>query len=207
MLGRRKPRPDRARPLSDDGGDPSDRSSDGGQVAIGSGNTPDPADSPLQQLARQRRPGLSLKGRALKYLAQREHSRLELQRKLAPHAEQPDQIESVLDELASLGLFSEQRFADSLVRQRASRFGVRRIEHELDQHRLRDADTVAALSELRNTERDRALAIWRKRFHGPPADLAARAKQHRFLAQRGFGGETIAWVLRQAGDRGDPLDD
>ncbi len=164
-------------------------------------------DTPLQQLARRQRPGLSIKGRALKYLAQREHSRLELRRKLAPHAESPEQIESVLEELNQAGLFSEQRFADSLVQRRASRFGVRRIEQELDQHRLRDADTASALSELRSTERDRALGVWRKRFDGPPADLAERAKQHRFLAQRGFGGDTIAWVLRHAGDHGDPLDD
>ena len=44
-------------------------------------------------------PGLSLKGRALKYLAAREHSRLELTRKLAAHAESPEQIDAVLDEI------------------------------------------------------------------------------------------------------------
>ena len=192
--------------MSDGGGDPSDRSSGHGAVAGGSGARPDPAESPVQRLARQR-PGLSLKGRALKYLAQREHSRLELQRKLAPHAETPEQVDTVLGELARAGLFSEQRFADALVHRRAARFGVRRIAQELDQHRLRDADTAAALTELRRTERDRAQAIWRKRFGQPPADLAERARQHRFLAQRGFGGDTIAWVLRDAGDRGDPQDD
>jgi regulatory protein len=46
---------------------------------------------------------LSLKGRALKLLAQREHSRLELQSKLAAHVEEGDDLNAVLDELPKDG--------------------------------------------------------------------------------------------------------
>ena len=56
---------------------------------------------------------LSLKGRALKYLAAREHSRLELQRKLAPHAESAEQVDAALNDLEARGFLSAERFAES----------------------------------------------------------------------------------------------
>ncbi len=140
--------------------------------------------------------GPTLKGRALRLLAQREHSRLELTRKLAPHAESAEQLERVLDELERTGLASPARFAESLAHRRASRFGLRRIEQELDAHRLDTAVAGPVLERLRGTERDRALAAWRKRFGTPALDAAERARHHRFLAQRGFASDAIGWVLR-----------
>ena len=102
----------------------------------------------------------------------------------------------MLDELAQAGYLSQQRFAESLVHRRASRFGLRRIEQELDAHRLDAAVSEPLLQSLRESERDRALDAWRRRFDAPPADASERARQHRFLAQRGFTGGAIAWVLR-----------
>jgi regulatory protein len=150
--------------------------------------------------------GPSLKGRALRLLSQREHSRLELARKLSAHAESADQLERVLDELERAGLASPVRFAESLAHRRASRFGLRRIEQELDAHRLDAAVAAPVLERLRGTERDRALAAWRKRFGTPAADTAERARHHRFLAQRGFTGEAIAWVLRHGAHAPDDAD-
>ena len=43
----------------------------------------------------------SLKGRALRLLSQREHSRAELERKLARHEEEPGTLAKALDELAA----------------------------------------------------------------------------------------------------------
>jgi regulatory protein len=140
--------------------------------------------------------GLSLKGRALRLLAQREHSRVELLRKLAPHAESGEQLDAVLDELEKGGVLSALRFAQSLAHRRSARFGLRRIEQELGTHRLDDSVSEAALLGLRGTERDRALAAWRKRFGRPGAKPADRARQHRFLSQRGFTAEAVVWVLR-----------
>lgn len=147
---------------------------------------------------------VSLKARALQLLARREHSRLELQRKLAPHAESPDELERVLNELEQDGLASPQRFAESLVRRRVGRFGLRRIEQELGTHRLDPEVADPVLDRLRGTERERALDAWRRRFGVPAGDAAERARQHRFLAQRGFTGEAIAWVLKRDGSLDDP---
>ena len=71
------------------------------------------------------RKGPSLKMRAVGYLSRREHARAELARKLAPHAEDPAEIEAVLDALEKEGWLSTERFAQSLVHRRASRQGRR----------------------------------------------------------------------------------
>lgn len=141
--------------------------------------------------------GLSLTGRALRLLSQREHSRLELRRKLATHAESPEQLDRVLDDLERRGFLSEQRFADSVVHRRAGRFGLRRIEHELGAHHVDAAIRAPVLERLSRTERERALEVWRKRFGQAPADVSERARHYRFLAQRGFTSDAVAWVMRE----------
>ncbi len=155
---------------------------------------------------RAARVGPSLKGRALRLLARREHSRLELAGKLGPHAESPEQLERVLDELERAGLASPHRFAESLAHRRAARFGLRRIEQELGSHRLDPSVAEPVLAGLRGSERERALAAWRKRFGTPAGDASERARHHRFLAQRGFAADAIAWVLRHGVHLGDDAD-
>lgn len=149
---------------------------------------------------------LSLKGRALKYLAAREHSRVELLRKLAPHAESPEQLDAALDELEARGLLSAERFAESMVHRKAARFGVARIQAELAQHRLPSDIAQAAVRALKETELARAHAVWVRRFGDVAQDPQARAKQVRFLTARGFSSDVVRRVTRgEGGDQGDGL--
>ena len=143
---------------------------------------------------------LSLKGRALRLLARREHSRVELERKLAEHEQAPGQLRQALDELQARGFIDEQRVVDSLVHRRAPRLGAGRIRQELQAKGLDAERIAAAVAALRDTELDRAREVWRRKFDAPPADAAARARQSRFLAARGFGGEVIRRVLGGGGD-------
>ena len=69
---------------------------------------------------------LSLKGRALKLLAAREHSRSELEKKLASHEEVPGELAQALDELQAKGFISEQRVVESVFHRRAGRLGAAR---------------------------------------------------------------------------------
>jgi regulatory protein len=148
------------------------------------------------------RPQLSLKGRALRLLSGREHSRAELERKLGPHEEEPGQLRRVLDELQAKGFIDHERVAQSVVHRRASKLGASRIRQELQSKGL-DADLVAeAVAGLRSSELQRAQEVWRRRFEQLPADAAERAKQARFLAARGFDGEVIRRVLRSAHGEG-----
>ena len=144
--------------------------------------------------------GLSLKGRALRLLAAREHSRAELERKLSAHEETPGQLAQVLDELHAKDFISEARVVESVLNRRAGRFGAARIKHEL-QHKGLSAEAVAgAVSSLKASELERARDIWRKKFDGPALDAAGRASQMRFLAARGFGGEVVRRVVSQSED-------
>ena len=138
---------------------------------------------------------LSLKGRALRLLSGREHSRGELERKLAAHEEEPGQLSRVLDELQAKGFIDHARVAESLIHRRAGKLGAARIRQELQSKGL-DAELVAAaVAGLRDTEIQRAREVWRRRFDALPADAAQRGKQARFLAARGFDGEVIRRVL------------
>lgn len=143
--------------------------------------------------------GLSLKGRALKYLAAREHSRVELMRKLGPHAESPDQVDAVLTELEAKGLLSAQRFADSMLHRKAARYGAARIQAELAQHQLPPDIAREATQALRDTEFERAHALWARRYGEIPETPEEKARQMRFLAGRGFSGEVIRRVIRGEG--------
>lgn len=144
--------------------------------------------------------GLSLKGRALRYLAGREHSRAELERKLKDHEETPGQLAQVLDELQAKDFISEARVVESVIHRRASRFGAARIKYELLNKGLGAEAVAEAVNRLKGSELERAQVIWRKKFDGPAPDAAARAKQMRFLAARGFGGDVIRRVVSQAND-------
>lgn len=141
----------------------------------------------------------SLKGRALRLLGQREHSRAELERKLARFEEEPGTLALALDELAAKDFISEARVAESVLHQRAPRLGTARIRQELHAKGLAPALVQEAVATLQATEFERAREVWRKKFGAAPvADAAGRAKQARFLLARGFAGAVVAKVLRGA---------
>jgi regulatory protein len=141
---------------------------------------------------------LSLKGRALKYLSAREHSRAELARKLAPHASSLDELDALLNTLEAANWLSAERFVASMVHRKAAQYGTLRMQSELSRHQLPKELTQTAIEDLRNTELERAHALWLKRFKVPANTPQEQAKQARFLASRGFQGDTIRRVLRQA---------
>ena len=171
-------------------------------------------------MVRQR---LSLKGRALAWLAQREHSRSELRRKLlrVARAEQVERVgeplkadetgaapgacddpehcvDRLLDWLQTHRYLSEERFVESRVHARAGRYGNLRIKQELAQHGV--APDEQMLQQLRESEYGRAREVWQRKFGTQPTDAAERAKQIRFLAQRGFSSEVVRRVIRGADD-------
>ena len=138
----------------------------------------------------------SLKGRALRLLSQREHSRVELERKLARHEEEPGSLARALDELAAKDFISEARVVQSVLHQRAPRMGAARVKQELAHKGIAPEAIAEALAGLRDTELPRAREVWRRRFDAPPADATERARQVRFLLARGFSGAVVAKVLR-----------
>jgi regulatory protein len=137
----------------------------------------------------------SLLTRALGYLARREHSRAELERRLAPHAQSADEVQRLLDELEAKKLLSDRRFTEVLARSRGERYGAARVRQELKAHGVTEELVREAVGDLTRTELQRARAVWRRKFDAPPVDAAERARQMRFLAQRGFAAEVIRRVV------------
>jgi regulatory protein len=166
---------------------------------------------------------LSLKARALQWLAQREHSRTELRRKLlrlarqraveqacggaveaAADANDPaTEVDVLLDWLVAQRYLSDTRFVESRVNARAARYGNLRIRQELERH---GAALDAVTSErLRASELARAKAVWLRKYGGAPAVHATeRVRQMRFLAGRGFSADVIRQVVRGGAS---PFDD
>jgi len=136
----------------------------------------------------------SLRERALALLARREHARAELRRKLAPHAESPAELDSLLDALTAERLLSDARYAQARVDARGQRLGDARLVHELRTRGVAEDEIDTALAAA-GSELDRARAVWQKKFGEPPADRQEWARQARFLQSRGFSGDSIRRVL------------
>jgi len=137
----------------------------------------------------------TLKGRALRLLGQREHTRSELERKVRHYDETPGTLARALDELQAKGYLSEQRAAQSLVHRRAGRYGAARLRQEMQDKGLARELIEQTLAGLKDSELARAREVWRRRFDAVPATAQERAQQTRFLLARGFSGEVVRRVL------------
>jgi len=142
----------------------------------------------------------SLKGRALRLLSQREHSRLELERKLAGHETEPGQLAQALDELQARGFISEERVVESVVHRRAGKLGTARVRQELVSKGLSPEAMAGALEHLHSTELARAREVWRRKFGEPATDPKEKARQIRFLVSRGFAAEAVRQVVLGSND-------
>src|SRR5258708_772616 len=112
----------------------------------------------------------SLRSRAMRFLARREHSRAELERKLSAVAEEGEDVEALLDELALKGWLSDARYAELAVRSKARRFGPLKVAHHLRSKGVGD-ETIALAFASAGTEGTANLEqVWRSRFSAGPAD-------------------------------------
>jgi regulatory protein len=139
-----------------------------------------------------------LKARALRHLARREHSRAELARKLAPHADSSDALQLLLNELESRKQLSDERFAEQRAHVMARKFGPARIRQDLQSKGI--AAEIAENIPLEN-EMERARAIIARKYRAGATTREERAKRARFLQGRGFSGDVIRrLVLRDEND-------
>lgn len=144
----------------------------------------------------RQRPEPSLRARALRYLARREHSREELRRKLMAHAAEGEDVEPLLDDLVQRGWLSDARFAEQSIRSRSRRFGPLKLAQQL---RAKGIDEETIARGFRRAAEEGASSVegvWRTRFHAAPADERERARQARFLQGRGFPLEDVMRFLR-----------
>ncbi len=134
---------------------------------------------------------------AMDALARREHSQVELERKLGAKGLEPQDIHQALAELKEDGLLSDTRFAEALCHSWARRGkGPLRIRVDLKAKGVSAQLIDATLSELEIDWFEVAREVSTKKFgDSPPEDAKERAKRSRFLHYRGFDGEQIRHAL------------
>lgn len=142
------------------------------------------------------KPEPSLRARAMRLLARREHARAELRRKLGAHVAEGDDLEALLDDLARRGWLSDARFAEQAARAKAGRYGPIKLAHYLKSRGV-DDEAIAAGVRAAGIEGESSLeAVWRGRYRAAPADEREKTRQVRFLQGRGFALEQILRFLR-----------
>lgn len=136
---------------------------------------------------------------ALRLLARREHSRLELTLKLRQRGIEPDIIERVLDDYEEEGWLSDERFADVYARQRMDLgYGPLRILAELQQRGVHT--TPECVREMTDADWiERAALLREKRFGlvDVSEDWDEKVRQARFLARRGFASDQVESALER----------
>jgi regulatory protein len=117
-----------------------------------------------------------------------------LTRKLAAHGD-AEEIASLLDDLQQCGQLSDVRYTEALVHARAGRHGSRRLAHELREKGVEEVLVHAAVEAARHDDLSAARGVWAKKFGIPPANAQERARQFRFLLNRGFPPEVVRRVV------------
>ena len=149
-----------------------------------------PANSELAKLRIQAR------DKAIGLLARREHSRFELKHKLSRFQDDLD-LDALIDDLVALDLQSDSRYAGMLVRSKAmSGYGLARINQWAKQNGVANDDLYLAVEELDHDWFEAALLQRQKHFgYAAPASLQDKAKQMRYLYNRGFNQDQIHYAV------------
>jgi regulatory protein len=138
---------------------------------------------------------LACRRRALDLLARREHTVLELERKLAARGFAPQIVADVLAGLETQGLIDSGRFAEAFVRSRIGKGqGPVRIKSELLERGVGEPECGRALDEHDWPAHARQARI-KKYGESVPEGFAERMRQSRFLQYRGFTSDQIRQAL------------
>lgn len=139
---------------------------------------------------------------ALNLLARREHGFKELSQKLLCKGFDASLVDVCVTKLSEQGLQSDQRFAESFMRQRIAKYyGPVRIRYELYQKGV-ETQLIEALFQLPVDWFDIAQKAYKKRYsssvykHVDGFELKKfKARQFRYLQSRGFEAEQIQDVI------------
>jgi regulatory protein len=138
-----------------------------------------------------------LRQQAIKLLARREHTRVELARKLSGLGTR-EEIDAVLADMEASQLQSDNRTAENYLRSNASRLGASRLRHTLKTRGVAPEMIEEQMSQADlPDEMERARAAWSRKFSAAPANPKEWARQARFLQSRGFASDIVRRLLKQ----------
>ena len=138
-----------------------------------------------------------LRQTAIRLLARREHTRVELARKLSGLGTQ-EEIATVLADMEASQLQSDNRTAENYLGSNASRLGASRLRHTLKTRGVAPEMIEEQLARANlPDEIERARAAWSRKFSAAPSNPKEWARQARFLQSRGFAGDIVRRLLKQ----------
>jgi regulatory protein len=124
---------------------------------------------------------------------------VELQRKIAPHAESGEAVQALLDALEQKKQLSNARYAEARTHQLARKYGAARIRQDLKSKGVNE-ELVGRVSEADDLERARA--ILERKYRTAATTREERAKRMRFLQSRGFSSDVIRRSMSAREDSG-----
>lgn len=155
------------------------------------------ANDAITARSKRRRPEPTPSQRALALLVRREHSRRELMRKLTVRGVEIEQAQAAVDRMTAEGWQDDARFAELLVRSRASNgYGPLRIRAELSIHDLDREAIATAMDAYDGDWAENARELIRRRFPDWHEDRAIQRKAAEFLMRRGFDGDHVRAAAR-----------
>ena len=138
--------------------------------------------------------------RGIDYLSRREHSAYELRRKFAPYAESEEELEATMQRLQKENWQNDERFMRNFSQAKQARWGSAKVLHALASHKLEAENLEVLREQLRDTEYDRALEVYQRKFRtalNEAADFQREyARRVRFMMSRGFNAEVVRKVLK-----------
>lgn len=140
-----------------------------------------------------------IKKDCLRLLARRDHSRKEIQNKMAIKGYEPSHVSEVIADLAQQNWQDDTRYAESYARVRSQKgFGPVRIAYELKQQGIESSTVDKVLRATTDNWINLLKQVYTKKYPGPVAmDSSERTNCIRFLLQRGFSSAMIHDLFKQ----------
>ncbi len=132
---------------------------------------------------------------AIAALSRREHSILEMRRKLAQKGFEEDEIDACIDKLINNNLLSEERFTESYINMRKRRgYGPGRIAQELRERGISEEAFAGFLDRNNPVWHDVMRQQYCKKYGtGLAEDYAEKVKRAKHLQSRGF---PLDWIFK-----------
>ena len=137
---------------------------------------------------------------ALAFLSRRDAPRAEFITKMIKAGYEKAEVEAAADWCVSLGFLNEARFVEGAARRLAAKYGFSRVAHTLRSKGATEESIAEVTPELKESELERARAVWVRKFRELPVDANARSKQIRHLQTRGFSFSIIKQVIQGSDD-------
>ncbi len=138
---------------------------------------------------------INLKHKAFVFLSRRDYSYNELYVKLQKYSDDLDGIKRILEDLKSKDFLSEERYINSYLRSKQSKYGMKKIRYDLAKKNIDINIIDAVIATNEHNEYDIAYKIWQRKFATVATNQKDRLRQFRFLQNRGFCLDIIIKII------------